>query len=824
MKRKRISRMLAVLLAFTMVFTMMPAMVWADGGSTSSKVSNNIANKYTSTTIIGTYNEPWFAADLAAYAKANSGTAYVMSAEQKQVYLDWVIPKAEKATSPGDLSKYILSLVALRYDPTNITTESGDKVNAVKALTDMVNADSTAVTNYFTLPYVIIALSQDDAYATSEQMNKLLKSVIDQKSDWMSTSWGPDAMTAMLLAIAGHTDYEGIPEAIEESKTALTEAVWSDNANTNNANSLGLALAAFSAIGVDPNTVVKDNQALVDRLLTFKNDAGDGFLRDGRENAMATEQAFRGLIATNAYKEGGYNLYDFSDHGTLAPAVATKEQPVIPDQPPVQDEDLISVWFTLLGDEKHGNNGQIHTYKNGTINKAWIEKTAVKVAKGSKAKDVIEKALTANNITSVNKSGHYISEVNGLAEFDNGPNSGWLYNYNGVEVDLSIDQQAVNDGDSIVLFYTDDYTKEKGAESWLPSTPSTPDVSTSGSSGSATTTTTTQVAVKDDTATATVKDENAKEIIKQAEANMSKEIVIDVKKDDVKEAEKVKVDISVTTAKDVLDKTEADLTVNTPAGSVTLTQDALKEAVAEAKGKTISVEVALVSKPTEIQQNAAGINGHIIAVTITSDDKAITTFGGKTLTIKSEIPAKLNGKTVIAIYIADDGKIEKMTGKLVTENGKDFYEFETPHLSTFALADADEVKIDEPEQDKPSQDEADKAAEQKAKIKKVKTTLTLSTKGIKKGIKVTVKVPESKKADKTGIIIYRSTSKNAKPYAVYKKVSTKGSTYIIRNTKNVKGKNLTKGKTYYYKARAYKVINGKTYYGPMSAIKSIKAK
>ncbi|MCI5721808.1 MAG: hypothetical protein MR328_04990, partial [Firmicutes bacterium] len=224
----------------------------------------------------------------------------------------------------------------------------------------------------------------------------------------------------------------------------------------------------------------------------------------------------------------------------------------------------------------------------------------------------------------------------------------------------------------------------------------------------------------------------------------------------------------------------------------------------------------LVSKPTEIQQSAAGTNGHIIAVTIKSDGKTITTFGGKSLTIKSEIPAKLKGRTVIAIHIADDGKIEKMTGKVVTENGKDFYEFETPHLSTFALADADEIKIDEPEQDK--------LAEQKAKIKKVKATVTLSTKNVKNGIKVTVKVPESQKADKTGIIIYRSTSKNAKPYAVYKKVSTKGSTYIIRNTKNVKGKNLTKGKTYYYKARAYKVINGKTYYGPMSAIKSIKAK
>ncbi|MGN0734157.1 MAG: hypothetical protein ACI4LC_08285, partial [Emergencia sp.] len=61
-------------------------------------------------------------------------------------------------------------------------------------------------------------------------------------------------------------------------------------------------------------------------------------------------------------------------------------------------------------------------------------------------------------------------------------------------------------------------------------------------------------------------------------------------------------------------------------------------------------------------------------------------------------------------------------------------------------------------------------------------------------------------------------------YAVYKKVATKGSTYIIRNLYNVKGNRLVKGKTYYYKARAYKVIDGKTYYGPMSTVKYIKAK
>ena len=100
----------------------------------------------------------------------------------------------------------------------------------------------------------------------------------------------------------------------------------------------------------------------------------------------------------------------------------------------------------------------------------------------------------------------------------------------------------------------------------------------------------------------------------------------------------------------------------------------------------------------------------------------------------------------------------------------------------------------------------------------------LSTKDLKKGIRVTVKVPDDQKADKTGIIIFRSTKKDAKTYAVYKKVATKGSTYIIRNPKNVKGQKLTSGKKYYYKVRAYKVIDGKTYYGPMSSVKSIKAK
>ena len=84
-------------------------------------------------------------------------------------------------------------------------------------------------------------------------------------------------------------------------------------------------------------------------------------------------------------------------------------------------------------------------------------------------------------------------------------------------------------------------------------------------------------------------------------------------------------------------------------------------------------------------------------------------------------------------------------------------------------------------------------------------------------------ISSDQKADKTEIIIYRSTKKNS-GYAMYKKVETNSSTYIITNTKNVKGNRLTAGKRYYYKARVYKVIDGKTYYGPMSTVKYMKAK
>lgn len=121
----------------------------------------------------------------------------------------------------------------------------------------------------------------------------------------------------------------------------------------------------------------------------------------------------------------------------------------------------ISVYFTLLGDKKHGdpsNAKNTHTKSKNNL-ETWISRTKVTVPKNSKVIDVVEKTLGLNGIPFTNK-GNYISEIKGLSEMDNGSKSGWMYTLNGKYTDYGVDEQKVTNGDNIVFHYTDDYSLE----------------------------------------------------------------------------------------------------------------------------------------------------------------------------------------------------------------------------------------------------------------------------------------------------------------------------------------------------------------------------
>lgn len=107
-------------------------------------------------------------------------------------------------------------------------------------------------------------------------------------------------------------------------------------------------------------------------------------------------------------------------------------------------EDLHAVYFTL------SDNGS-----------EWFSCKLDKLPEGTSALDVLHKALASHGYSASGST--YISAISGpngtLKEKDRGPNSGWMYSVNGSIASVTMNQYFVSDGDSIEMFYTDDYTK-----------------------------------------------------------------------------------------------------------------------------------------------------------------------------------------------------------------------------------------------------------------------------------------------------------------------------------------------------------------------------
>ena len=126
----------------------------------------------------------------------------------------------------------------------------------------------------------------------------------------------------------------------------------------------------------------------------------------------------------------------------------------------------IKVSLQVLGDSVHGDNGEVHTLKNGGLTE-WLPMTEYDdvpdnytvwnfIRTKITSKDVGMSCAVSNGLKSVTYNGLTLSEG------DNGKNSCWRFTINGVNStfgDVEMDQY-VSDGDVIVLYFTDDYTKE----------------------------------------------------------------------------------------------------------------------------------------------------------------------------------------------------------------------------------------------------------------------------------------------------------------------------------------------------------------------------
>lgn len=273
----------------------------------AEETMHNIVEKYTTYGISEDANMQWFIADFVDYMSLHPENEYTLTEEEKQTCVDKIMESADSSTSQADLAKAIIALRALGYDAKNTYTKDGVALDIVAKLTDLITEESVTAPWYeFTLPYVMIALELCEG--NEEKIEFLIETAFLIKSAWQDTTWGIDGAAPMLRALAPYRGDAEVAALIEET-VGLVKSYQDENGSMGNAASTGIAIAGLASVGVDPETVVKNEKDLIDGLMYWSNAEFDGF--EPTDSSFATEQGLRGLIAWKLFAEGKY-MYDFA--------------------------------------------------------------------------------------------------------------------------------------------------------------------------------------------------------------------------------------------------------------------------------------------------------------------------------------------------------------------------------------------------------------------------------------------------------------------------------------------------------------------------------
>jgi hypothetical protein len=392
--------------------------------------------------------------------------------------------------------------------------------------------------------------------------------------------------------------------------------------------------------------------------------------------------------------------------------------------------DTINVSFTLLGAPVHDSetDGVKYLKKSNNL-ETWISKRNFTVDLNARVADVLKSALDANGMTWQNPTGNYVEAIirNGaaLAQFTNGPHSGWVYMLNGEYSLLGVNEQFLESGDDIVFHYTDDWTADNAADIVDPGGnwrgPDTPSGGAQGPADTGSADTVPPVATETIEAKTTVNAGTGKAIATVETAAVTKAVaeakkaVADAKasgdataKAEVKIIAKaepatigvaatpvksVEVDIPAEAFKAVAESKELVLTVESDVSTLTLDTATLTAIAKTAKdGETIKIAAETVDTTASLndrQREKVGDNP-VIEVNISVGTTAITNLGG---TVTVSVPYKPESSTtaddydlLTVYYLDDDGNITEMKGaRYDATTGK--ITFATTHFSKFLISE-----------------------------------------------------------------------------------------------------------------------------------------
>ena len=139
---------------------------------------------------------------------------------------------------------------------------------------------------------------------TDQQIETLIATIAAAESNGiLGSSYGgayyadPDTTGAAMAALSAYTDRSSAKTLLDKLVQGRGEPCGRRGLYYSNANSDAMLIIGFIAAGVDPETVLCASGSLVEDMLRYANDANNGFLYAGEDNALATEQGFRALVA-----------------------------------------------------------------------------------------------------------------------------------------------------------------------------------------------------------------------------------------------------------------------------------------------------------------------------------------------------------------------------------------------------------------------------------------------------------------------------------------------------------------------------------------------
>ncbi len=652
--------------------------------------------------------------------------------------------------NPATMAKIAIALTALGIDARQVPDpDGGEAIDLVKAAAVAYPVKEDAYPVY-SAPYLLslydLGNYEIPADAASTRL-ELINAILGAEADW--TAWGYDGVGMVLPALAPYDNAivpvkgvdlatcQKVTEAVERALVTLSAAQTIDGGlGAPNSSTVSTVITGLSAIGVNANTdsrLIKGGTSLLMNLLTFRTaDDKLGFTDGSSSSIYSCLQGFQALaVWQNLSNSRSGNLYHFTKEiapytnwpdAQLLTGIAITKLPTavtysLGTAGTAPDTAGIVVTATYNADASHTKAidiadctvSAIDCTKAGakTVTVTYQGKTAtflvtvldasgnvpkpstvsVSIQNGSKsitrdsalvieagatsALDVLKTVLDAAGKAYVIRNGSYVAEIDGLGEFDKGANAGWLYSVNGATPSTTAAKDFIlSDGDTVLWYYTLDYTTDKSSAQWtgLPAGETlAPNTALSGGAASA-----------------SVSAADMANVIAAVKKSSGTEITIEPKV--TGSVQQVAVLLPKASLSDLASQTTAGLRVQTPLGSVTIPNAALRSLTSQAEGSTITVSLAVVDRAalTAAQSEAVGERS-VFDISVLSGGEHISGFGNEKIMISLPYALKDGEEAsgVMVWYLDNMGKLQQMTATYDTARA--LATFSTPHLSHYVV-------------------------------------------------------------------------------------------------------------------------------------------